>query len=53
MDDTQYATDFTTWSKTNLARLVNDLRERNAELENEMRTAIDAYRALLLVGVAK
>lgn len=41
------AVDFASWQHDSLARFAQDAYDRILELENDLRTAIDAYRELL------
>lgn len=42
------AVDFASWQHESLARFAQDAYDRIQELEADLRTAIDAYRELLL-----
>jgi hypothetical protein len=40
-------TDFSTWSHANLVKFASDSTQEMLHLRNDLRVAIDAYRALL------
>lgn len=40
--------DFQSWSQQNLAQLASDLQAQNAQLQEDLRTMRDAWRALLI-----
>lgn len=44
---------FTLWSRENLERLAAELTDENAQLRADLRTALDAYRALVRVQEKK
>lgn len=41
------AANFALWSRENLERLAAELTQDNAQLRADLRTALDAYRALV------
>jgi hypothetical protein len=41
------AANFALWSRENLERLAAELTDENTQLRADLRTALDAYRALL------
>jgi hypothetical protein len=43
-------TDFGTWSRTTLEEFAQQAADENKELREQLRTAIDAYRKLIVEG---